>query len=165
MSLKEKVINFAPNVIKERFPFNATSFKNFIELVEIKKAANVTTEYDIKGEILGSPSAGNDFGWLSFSTIYTAETPEKRKIKFTEVHPAGGFVTVSEHPTQDEIVQSFVTAESRVSTLKRIMPKEFKIKGPSAEMDEKTLKKMWSDTEKNHVKPFSKAKILFAKKQ
>lgn len=119
-------------------------------------------ESGIRGEILGRMPEGH-LGWLTFSTDYSAETPEGRPIKFVEFHK-GRLGNTRDDPQEGEIVQSFVTAESRVSTLKRIMPKEFRLKGPSAEMDEDTRKKMWSDAEKNHVKPFSKARTLFLKK-
>ncbi len=162
MSLKEKLINHAPEALKKRFPINKTSFEEFINLSKTGKK-EIEVDSGIRGEVFGRMPEGH-LGWLTFTTAYSAETPEGRPIKFVEFHK-GRLGNTRDDPQEEEIIQNFVTAESRVSTLKRIMPKEFKIKGPSAKMDEEIRKKMWSDAEKNHVKPFSKAKTLFAKKQ
>lgn len=159
MTLIEKLINHAPEAIKKRFPIHSTSFVDFTT----KSGKVIKVESGIRGEILGRMPEEGHMGFLTFSTDYSAETPEGRPIKFVEIHKAR-LGNTRDDPTKQEIIQSFVTAESRASTVKRIKGKGSTIIRPSALNDE-ARNIMWSYAEENHIKPFSKAKTLFAKKE
>ena len=154
----------APSVLRKRIPLRASSLSNFADLVESNQARIQGVNFIM--EKSGFVSRLRSRETYQLGTRHVAETPEGRKIVYTEVYGRyAGNVADPTHEIYKAGLRTRLTGEMNLRWLQEALPEEYPVPedgpmhfdGPLRRkecFDNLTWQSRWAEVHKQKLTPF-----------
>lgn len=156
--LIEAIGRYAPESVKRRILIEASSFDDFIELVEKEGGILVNAEPVIKTKGASSSSTIGRIGTYQYLTHFSSRTAKGREVVFNELHTErfGSERGIGDR-NQRYITELklAITIDTRLREIQERLP-QVEVGGLTVEMDSSEREDMWNEAKRLNVDPFPK---------